>query len=544
MTHKAIIISVLITCMPVFQLSAQKKGLKSIQEQDLKMHMDFLASDELEGRATGETGLDIAARYLAVQAERAGLQPADSGAGYFQYYTLQERAYDRAKSGIVLVDSTGGRTFNQQNFYLLTGTRKDHLEIEGEVVFAGYGIKDEEFGFNEFEGVDISDRIVLIMDRAPMNEDGTASQFGEKYNSMMGLRNKIPYIAAQQPKAIIIVFSPKTGINSIEDVEPQFANYLERSMTLKKENEEPVSEIPGPKIIFAHRSLAEQVMEAAGKSLEAVQREIDNTLEPQSCLVEGLTAKIELTMKKKDLDVPNVFGMIEGSDPELKNEMVLFLAHFDHVGTDGKGGVFNGADDNASGTVALLEIAEAFQAEKKMPGRSVGFLWVSGEEIGLFGSAYFAEHPMVPLEEIAAVINLDMVGRVAMPEDRESERGGLTIVGRDSVKVIGAQQSALLMKINEETLEDMGLHGNYTYNDVSHPERYFYRSDHINFARKDIPVLFYSTGTHADYHMLSDDPERIDYEKFRRMTAFSFMVGYNVAGHKGAITVDNPMTKW
>ena len=192
----------------------------------------------------------------------------------------------------------------------------------------------------------------------------------------------------------------------------------------------------------------------------------------------------------------------------------------------------------------MIEIAKAFLAEKKMPGRSIGFLWVSAEEIGLFGSSYFADHPMVPLESIAAVINLDMVGRVATPEDRQSEREGLTIVGRDSVKVIGALQSKVLMQINEETLEDMDLHGNYAYNDIHHPERYFYRSDHINFARKDIPVLFYSTGTHADYHMVTDDPEKIDYDKFLHMTKFCYLVGYNVADYKGEITVDNPMSQW
>jgi hypothetical protein len=544
MTHKTIILVLLGTCLLTVQLAAQKRGMKSIREQDLKMHMDFLASDELEGRATGAPGLNVAARYLAVQAEHAGLQPAVTGDGYFQYYTLQERTYDREKSGIILMDSMGGMVNNRENFYLLTRTGQEQLKIEGEVVFAGYGINDVEYGFNEFEGIDITDKIVMIMDGAPVNQDSTASQFGEKYNSMMGLRQKVPYIAAQQPKAIIIVFSPRSGINSIEEVEPRFAAYLEKSMTLKDDDEKPEAGLPGPKIILAHRSLAEQVLEAEGKTLEEVQREIDSTLEPRSFLAEGLTASITLTMKKEDLDVPNVFAMIEGSDPALKHEMVLFLAHFDHVGTDEKGGVFNGADDNASGTVALLEIAEAFLAEKKMPRRSVGFLWVSGEEIGLFGSAYFADHPLVPIAQIAAVINLDMVGRVAMPEDRESARSGLTIVGRDSVKVIGAQQSTLLMKINEETLDEMGLYGNYTYNDINHPERYFYRSDHISFARKDIPVLFYSTGTHADYHMVTDDPERIDYDKFRRMTAFCFMVGYHVAGYNGPITVDNPMSGW
>lgn len=544
MRQKTIIITLLISSMLAFQLNAQRRGLKSIQERDLKMHMDFLASDELEGRATGEPGLEIAARYLAVQSERMGLQPAPSEDDYFQYYTLQERTYDLEKSSITLQDSSGEKMVSQQQFFLLPGLRTDHIEIEGEVVFAGYGINDEQFNYNDFEGVDIRDKIVVIMNRAPMNKEGTAAQLGDKYSDMQSMQHKMPYIAAQQPRAIIMVFDPKSGVNSIEDMNPRIADYLATSRSLKKEDEEPVTEIPGPKIILAHRSVADAVMQAAGKSLEKVQQEIDNTLEPQSFLVDGLTARIELTMKKEDLEVPNVFGMIEGSDPELKEEIVLYLAHFDHVGTDLEGGVFNGADDNASGTVALLEIAEAFLAERKMPRRSIGFLWVSGEEIGLFGSAYFADHPLVSTELISTVINLDMVGRVAEHEDRESERNGLTIVGEDTVKVIGAKQSALLMEINEAALENMGLHGNYSYNDITHPERYYYRSDHISFARKDIPVLFYSTGTHADYHMLTDDPGKIAYDKFRRMTEFSFMVGYNVADYKDEITVDNPMSGW
>lgn len=544
MIYKGIVPVVLLSCMFLLPLNAQKKGMKSIREQDLRMHMDFLASDELEGRATGEQGLDVAARYLAVQAANLGLEPAAEQDDYFQYYTLLERAYDREQSGITLVDSTGKKMVNRQNFYLLPGIRLDHYEVEGEVVFAGYGINDEEYGYNDFEGIDITDKVVLIMNRAPMNEDGSESKLDEKYSGMQGLRHKMPYIAMQQPRAIIIVFDPKSGVSSIDEIEPQFADYMEKSRTLKTDEASPDTEIPGPKIILAHRSLADQVMEAAGTTLEEVQREIDNTLEPHSFTVDGLTAKIELTMKKREREVPNVFGMIEGSDPKLKDEMVIYLAHFDHVGTDGEGGVFNGADDNASGTVALLEIAKAFRAEKKMPRRSVGFLWVSGEEIGLFGSGYFADHPLVPLNEVATVINLDMVGRVSLPADRQSERKGLTIVGRDTVKVIGAKQSALLMEINEETMEEMDLAGNYTYNDINHPDRYFYRSDHINFARKDIPVLFYSTGTHADYHMLTDDPGKIDYEKFRHMTEFCFMVGYNVADYKGEITVDNPMSGW
>ena len=198
------------------------------------------------------------------------------------------------------------------------------------------------------------------------------------------------------------------------------------------------------------------------------------------------------------------------------------VAHYDHIGTDGKGGVYNGADDNASGTVALIEIAEAFMKEKKAPCKkyrdSSGF---RPRRSDFIGSKYFAEHPLVPEEQIAAVINLDMVGRTRTTEDEQSDRSGLTIAGGDTVKVIGGMQSEVLMEINKETLDEMGMIGNYDYNDLNHPERYFYRSDHINFARKDIPVLFYSTGTHKDYHMVTDEEKLIDYDKFLKMTRFS-----------------------
>jgi Zn-dependent M28 family amino/carboxypeptidase len=174
----------------------------------------------------------------------------------------------------------------------------------------------------------------------------------------------------------------------------------------------------------------------------------------------------------------------------------------------------------------------------------VAFLWVSGEEIGLFGSRYFADHPLVSRENIAAVINLDMVGRTKTEEDIQSDRRGLTIQGRDSVKVIGGLQSSVLMEINKKALREMGLVGNYEYNDLNHPGNYFYRSDHISFARKDIPVLFYSTGTHGDYHRVTDVEEHIDYDKFLKMTRFCYKVGYDALQYKDPIQVDNPMSGW
>jgi len=297
-------------------------------------------------------------------------------------------------------------------------------------------------------------------------------------------------------------------------------------------------------MVLIHRSVADKLLEGSGKDLENLQLEIDRNLAPQSFSLDGTRIEIELNMVETEMVVPNVFGIIEGSDPELKDEVVIYVAHFDHVGTDGKGGVYNGADDNASGTTALIEIAEAFMKEGKRPKRSIGILWVSGEEIGLYRSKYFADNPLIPVENIAAVINLDMVGRTRTAEDAESDRSGLTILGGDSVKVIGGMQSTVLMDISKLTLDEMGLIGNYRYNDLNDPERYFFRSDHISFARKDIPVLFYSTGTHRDYHKVTDEEQLIDYDKFLKMTRFSYKVGFNVAQYKDPIEVNNPMSAW
>jgi len=545
MRFKQFSVIVLLLSVSILSLFGQKKGLETISTHDLKMHMKFLASDELEGRNTGDPGLLIAARYLAVQAEQLGLQEADPETGYFQYYTIVEKSNDLENSRIT-ISSPGEETqVNKDPFYMMTSQEGDLITLEGEVVFAGYGINDEENNYNDLEGLDITDKIVLIMNGAPKNEDGSEYLFGEeKYTGMRAMQYKMQGLFEQQPKAVMMVQDPKSGYSSIEEASPGVANFLGKSRSLEGENSSRRRMGGDASIVFVNVSVADQLLASSGNNLKDLQLEIDSRLTPNSFALDSVNLKVELKKEVKDVVISNVFGLIEGSDPKLKDEVVIYVAHYDHVGTDGKGGVFNGADDNASGTVALIEIAQAFMKEKKRPARSIGILWVSAEEIGLYGSKYFSDHPMVPEENIAAVINLDMVGRVRTPEDEMSEGSGLTIAGRDEVKVIGGLQSEVLMEISKESLDQMELIGNYEYNDLTNPERYFYRSDHINFARKDIPVLFYSTGTHADYHKVTDEEKLIDYDKFLKMTRFSYKAGYNVADYKKAITVDNPMSAW
>ncbi len=524
-------------------LSAQKKALESITIPDLRNHISFLASDELEGRATGEDGLNIAARYIACQAEHTGLNPVEGENGFFQYYTLVDRSYNWDQCSII-TEKPSGQVENNDHFFVFPALEESSLELSGEVVFAGYGIKDESNHYNDLEGLDLEGKIVLFMNRAPMNEDGTECLFGPTWLRMENLDLKVENLAAMKPRALFMVMDPKSGFNSLTDMVPGIERYFSKSRTLKGEARGPQVGDGGTKVVFINRSVADQILEGTGKTLAELQKEIDSSLEPHSFQLEGTRVEMNVSMNIEEKAIPNVFGYIEGSDPDLKEEMVIYMAHFDHIGTNDDGEVFNGADDNASGTVALLEIAEAYMKEKKKPERSVGFLWVSGEEIGLFGSSYFANNPMVPIESIAAVINLDMVARTINEEDMEAGRKHMTIVGEDSVKVIGGLQSKVLMDINTRTLEAMGLKGNYTYNDMNHPDRYFFRSDHINFARKDIPVLYYSTGTHSDYHKISDEVEKLDFNKFLHMTKFTFMVGFNTANYKGEITVDHPMSTW
>ncbi len=545
MKLKHYLFAFLIVILYVLPLRAQEMGMESISRHDLKMHMLFLASDELKGRDTGDPGLQVAARYLAVQAEQLALQPLDADQDFMQPYLISEKAYDREKSNITFTGADGSVLLSKDPFYLLPAPEEGETIIEGEVVFAGYGINSEDHGYNDFENIDIHNRLVVLMNRAPMNEEGTEAQFDhDKWSGMQNFQYKMQYIMSQQPKAILMVMDPKSGMQSIEDINPAVAKYLSRSRQLKGEQAMTSTAGNEPMIVLIHRKTADLILASAGKNLKDLQVEIDRNLAPRSFLLEGAKLKVNLYMENKDLEVYNVFGLIEGSDPVLKDEAVIYVAHYDHVGIEEGNRVFNGADDNASGTVALIEIAEAFMKEKNRPKRSIGILWVSAEEIGLYGSQYFAEHPLIPHEKIAAVINLDMVGRTKTEEDIQSGRPGLTIQGGDSVKVIGGLQSKVLMKINEKTLSESGLVGNYQYNNLTDPNRYFFRSDHINFARKDIPVLFYSTGTHRDYHMVTDVEEAIDYDKFLKMTRFCYKAGFNVAQHKGPIKVDNPMSGW
>jgi Zn-dependent M28 family amino/carboxypeptidase len=295
-----------------------------------------------------------------------------------------------------------------------------------------------------------------------------------------------------------------------------------------------------PKVIIIDRSLADELLKGSGKKLDQLQDEIDKTMKSASFLIEGTKLKINEVSGTEEKTLYNVAAYIEGSDPVLKNEVVVFSAHYDHVGATGNK-VNTGADDNASGCSALLSMAKAFQSLEKKPLRSILFLWVSGEEIGLYGSHSYIDHPLFPLDKTVVDLNMDMIGRVKQPADSTSET---PMTGPNSVFVISDSQSSELKQIADAIDKKSPLDFDYSLSGRNHPLQLFARSDHYNFVKKDIPVLFFSTGIHTDYHTPGDVVEKLDFDKMQLITKTMYEIGFTVANSKTRLKVDNPFSSW
>jgi Zn-dependent M28 family amino/carboxypeptidase len=277
----------------------------------------------------------------------------------------------------------------------------------------------------------------------------------------------------------------------------------------------------------------------AGKSLKELQNQINQSGKPASFELNNLDVKIQLNKIRKPVDTKNIIGIVEGSDPVLKKECIVYLAHYDHLGVGENGDVYNGADDNASGCVGLLEVAKAFMKLDKKPKRSVLFAWVTGEEIGLLGSQYYSLHPVFPLDKTVTCINLDMIGRVKADGDTAKFiRGEKNLIDRGGIYVLSGKRSAELDSINSKICKEMHLKP-----DGSMSESYISRSDYYHFHRNGIPILGYSTGIHADYHRVTDEIGKIDFPKMRNVTELAFRVGLEVANKKERIVVDKPVEK-
>jgi len=536
-------LTIILLLLSPAQASAQKKGSPAdkITASDLESYVSFLASPLLKGRANGEEGLDIAAEFIASQAKVIGLKPAN-GNSYFQPYSINKKSFDTEKTFIRVINNSGDSVTIKEPLFQIVPTGPSDLAYRGEVVFAGYGIKSDKYKYNDLENIKAEGKILLIMDRAPMSEDGKTCKFEEPvWSSSMSFQLKLSTLVLTKAKAILIVADPKSGFSSFEEASPGIAGYLKSSITLKGQKQVANPMMAGlPKIAFIHRSVADALLKGSGHTLEELQKTIDATMKPNSFLISGKQLSVTEVVKESEKVLNNVAGFIEGRDPVLKNEIVVFSGHYDHIG--GSGDKINlGADDDASGCAALLSMAEAFQSMEKKPLRSILFLWVSGEEIGLYGSKSYVDNPLFPLEKTVADLNMDMIGRVKEAADSTSET---PMTGPNSVFVITGNQSKELSQIANNADNNSPIDFDYSLSGKDHPLQLFSRSDHFNFVKKDIPVLFFTTGLHTTYHTPGDVVEKIDFKKMELISKTMFAIGLEVANRKTRLVVDNPYSSW
>lgn len=511
-----------------------------ITSDDLESHISFLASPLLKGRMNGEPELEVAQQYIVSQAKLMRLKPVN-GNSYYQSYSITKSSIDPDRTSVQVISNENDTVTLKKPVYQLVPSGPSDFTFDGEVVFAGYGLKLDKHGYNDFEDIETEGKILLVMNRAPSTEDGEKFLFEEtQWSSFMSIQVKLPFLIFSRAKAVIFVMDPKSGFSSLEERNPGYASVLNSTQTLK--GEEPrIFELPGmPKVIFVHRSVADELLKGSGYTLEELQNKIDTSLKPQSFELKDKKIMFTEKVKNEDIKLNNIAACVEGSDPELKKEYVIFSCHVDHIGESARG-INAGADDNASGCAAVLSLAKAFQSLNKKPLRSAIFLWVSGEEIGLFGSKSYVDNPLVPLENTLIDLNMDMIGRVKGVADTSADN---PMTGPTDVFVITGNQSSELMVIADEIDKGTILDFDYSLSGRKHPLQLFARSDHYNFVKHDIPVLFFTTGLHTDYHTPGDVIEKIDFKKLELITETVFQLGYAVANRKTRPEVDNPFSSW
>lgn len=517
---------ILLACLQL-QTTAfgQKEGLASINKEDLKAHMEFFSSDLLHGRETGTEANDIAALYLKTNIMRLGLKPGSSD--YYQHMPLVYYKNSMEKSYLKLSNNREDEIYSTDSIMLLSVSKRT-MAAEGKIVFAGYGYKDENSAYNDMEGVDLKDKIVLFMSRTP---EMVRSGEGATSITFQSEESKIGNLFSSGAKALLLVFDPS---HSIQDPYQSILSDLMQGGQISA-REDSLNSIPFILAVIKPNT-ANNLLRPAGRTLMQLQEEIIASGQPGSFEIPDHSVSLKAAVESHEFDGKNVIGFIEGSDPVLKNEYIVYTAHFDHAGINTKGEVFNGADDNASGSIGLLETAKAFMRLKKRPSRSIVFIWVNGEEKGLVGSEYYVNHPLFPLEKTILDINLDMIGRSKTPADTGNFFGmELNVTNPGEVMMYTRHESSELMKIISRSAEKTGIKVKNMGDNIEAGG-----SDHESFWAKDVPAVLFHTGIHADLHQKTDDATKIDYDKMEQVTKLAFQIGYQVANQRERFRIDNP----
>lgn len=515
---------------------------QTITAEDLSDYLHVLASDSLEGRATGESGQKKAADYLASKFREFGVEPGvkkDNGVSYFQEFDLVKKEWEE-----VYLKINDAKKIFLEDFYAY-GDLNFPIEEKAEVVFAGYGIDAEKYsdyakpGCLQKPGKDncsmnVKGKIVVIFNGEPVvngkslvTGDSTTSSWANDW------KKKTETAKAKGAKAVFMIVGKTDG------------EFAQRLALLKHHISKPslgftYKQKPGS-AFFIPISMASEMLGTTPEDLmlhhqfryPSHVKFSEKTRVPHANPVKLKPAKVSLkcSVKETKISTENVLGFIEGTDK--KEEVIILTAHYDHLGKEGDH-IYYGADDDGSGTVALLEIAEAFTQAKKEgngPRRSILIMPVTAEEKGLMGSEYYTDHPVYPLQNTIVNLNIDMIGRLDSAHADNPDY--VYLIGTDR---LSTELHEVSEKANSTYMENMEL--DYTFNSFNDPNRFYYRSDHYNFAKNNIPVIFYFSGVHEDYHKPTDTIDKILFPKVEKITRLIFFTAWELANMEKAIEVN------
>lgn len=487
---------------------------ENITPRELKMHLDVLASPEMEGRETGTPGNDLASEYISRHLFNLGLLPIPGKKSYFQPVSFTFSKWLKNECSI-----NGTAYKHLWDYLIFPGDNPGDVINVNEVVFLGYGIDDAKY--SDYKKKDVQGKVILINSGEPMINDSISRLTGTMDKSeWSNLDKKLETAKKYGVKAVLIIDQDikKTLENNRRKI---LGSFLELGDLRERM-------YPYPSHVMISSTMAENIMGNKQKKIIKARKKIAKG-KPASVI---LPATFSLTLEKeaKVLESRNVIGYIEGST--FKDEYVVVSAHFDHLGKRGDD-IYFGADDNGSGSSLLLELAQSFQQgvlEGNKPKRNIVFIWFTGEEKGLLGSKYYSEYPVFPLVNTVVDVNIDMIGRT------DDTYGNFT----NYTYVIGSDRlSSDLHLINEEANQKYtGLVLDYKYNDENDPNQFYYRSDHFNFASKGVPAIFFFTGTHKDYHRPTDTVDKIMFDKMARLGRHIFHTIYELANRQDRINVD------
>lgn len=502
----------LLLCGPMMAMAQKKdknavKMASSITADDMKKHLYIIAGKEMEGRDTPSPGLEKAATYIEEHFKSLGLTPGNKGS-YRQQYPLYK---DSVLSASLKVN---GNEWQLNNDFQPQANNYAAEMRFSEVVFAGYGISDGA-SRDDYKDLKVAGKLVMIIDGVP---DGYKAPQSQGFGSPASAFGKANAAMSRGATALLIIYNNyprKTAITS--------SNW---SMNGYKASQSPFTFTISPAVAASIMGEASSGFFDKLKTMPA----------------KTYTSNIDLTFSKAQQKtyVSNVMALLEGTDK--KDEYVFVTAHYDHVGKRPDGTIYFGADDDGSGTTGVLEMAEAFAKAKaagKGPRRSIVFMTVSGEEKGLWGSEYYSNNPVYPLEKTTVDLNIDMIGRIGTEylKDKDS-MNYVYVIGDDK---LSTDLAPITDNINKTYAGNMKL--DRKYNDPNDPNRFYFRSDHYNFAEKGVPVIFYFNGTHADYHRPTDTPDKINYVLMAKRAQLVFYTAWEMANREDMLKRDLKLEK-